>query len=293
MKKILLCLLAILFLQGTSYGAFNFVDNNNGTVTDARTGLVWLKNANPYPEGKNWADAIAYCNNLASGTAGLTDGSSAGQWRLPSFEEFEGIGTDPPATWYNSTPSVPWTMPGAPFINVQPTHYWSGTSNVSNAVNAWVVTLGTGNVYSDVKSYHYLYVWPVRCYIQADVDYWKTLYEQSQAELEACKNPTLVEMSSLEAQPSNKSITLKWRTESEIDNAGFNIWRADGFIKITSEMIPPKGTATEGAEYNFLDEVLFNRTPYIYLLEDVDNNGISTFHGPVKAVPRAIYGIGK
>jgi hypothetical protein len=28
----------------------------------------------------------------------------------------------------------------------------------------------------------------------------------------------------------------------------------------------------------------------IYLIEDMDNGGISTFHGPVKAVPRMIYG---
>lgn len=58
-------------------------------------------------------------------------------------------------------------------------------------------------------------------------------------------------------------------------------------------MISSKGSATEGAEYQFLDDMLFNRTPYLYLLEDVDNNGISTFHGPVKAVPRALYGVWK
>jgi len=46
-KLIMLCLLSFFFLYGSAFGAFNFIDNGNGTVTDARTGLVWLKNANP------------------------------------------------------------------------------------------------------------------------------------------------------------------------------------------------------------------------------------------------------
>ncbi|MEI6126135.1 MAG: DUF1566 domain-containing protein, partial [Pseudomonadota bacterium] len=62
-----------------------FVDNNNGTVTDTRTGLIWLKKANPCYR-KDWADAVAYCSSLKNGGAGLTDGSAAGQWRLPSIQ---------------------------------------------------------------------------------------------------------------------------------------------------------------------------------------------------------------
>jgi hypothetical protein len=41
-----------------------------------------------------------------------------------------------------------------------------------------------------------------------------------------------------------------------------------------------------GSEYDFVDEWVLNGKRYFYLLEDMDNNGISTFHGPVKAVPR-------
>ena len=78
---------------------------------------------------------------LQSGLAGLTDGSTAGQWRLPSKEELEGIGTDPPATWESGYPSVTWTKPGAPFTNVQSDYYWSGTSYASHADYAWVVNM--------------------------------------------------------------------------------------------------------------------------------------------------------
>jgi hypothetical protein len=63
--------------------------------------------------------------------------------------------------------------------------------------------------------------------------------------------------------------------------------------KINDSLIPTKGSATQGASYEFLDTAVQNRSTYYYKLEDIDLNGISTFHGPVKAVPRWIYGAGK
>ena len=167
-KLIMLCLLSFFFLYGSAFGSFNFIDNGNGTVTDARTGLVWLKNANPC-DYKNWYEAGTYCASLANGQAGLTDGSVAGDWRLPSIEELEGIGTDPPITYCIDDPSctymecpVTWTKPGTPFTGVQSYYYWSGTSYAYSTDYAWYVYMGNGNVFYISKSDYYVYVWPVR-----------------------------------------------------------------------------------------------------------------------------------
>ena len=365
------CLGFLVFLSD-AYANQRFFDLGNGTVTDTRTGLIWLKNANPCG-GTNWDTAMYYCNNLANGQAGLTDGSTAGQWRLPSLSEFQGIGSDPPTAWGVALSDYPpayisWIMPGTPFVNVQPYMYWSSTGSIP-AHSAFGIQLNGGVCHNYDTSGYYsnlaFNVWPVRAVIdidgdgiidtldncpsiynpnqtdtdgdgigdacddnpdsdldddgikdnvdncpnvynpdqadsdangigdRCDTEYLWTTLQQTKAALEECLNPTIVQLSFFEATPSNKQINLQWKTDSEIDNSGYNVWRADGFKKITSEMIPAKGSATEGAEYNFLDEVLFNRTPYVYLLEDVDSNGMSTFHGPVKAVPRAIYGTGK
>jgi hypothetical protein len=54
-----------------------------------------------------------------------------------------------------------------------------------------------------------------------------------------------------------------------------------------------EGSPTEGASYDFVDDGVKNRKTYSHKLEDVDLDGISTFHGPVKATPREIYGIMK
>jgi hypothetical protein len=145
-----------------------FLDNGNGTITDISTGLIWLKNANPCGT-KNWDDAMAYCASLASGTAGLTDGSAAGQWRLPTIAELEGLGTDPPITWHVNSPPVPWTIPGTPFTNVQVGNYdngydkayWASTEVEGVPVRAYFIWLQYGVVGGNPKGIPN-YVWPVR-----------------------------------------------------------------------------------------------------------------------------------
>ena len=64
----------------TSYAG----DNGNGTVTV--NGLVWLKDAGCLGKGSYSAGKGAVAG-LSSGQCGLTDGSTSGQWRLPSPDE--------------------------------------------------------------------------------------------------------------------------------------------------------------------------------------------------------------
>jgi hypothetical protein len=146
-----------------------FEDNGDGTVTDIRTGLVWLKNANPFGR-KPWGVAGVFCRMLRSGMAGLTDGSVSGDWRLPSKEELQGIGTDPPATWEGGEPSVTWTKPGAPFINVEPdrllgdTRYWTSTIYRGEPpYDGWPISIRL--FYGDTDAYlrlNFFFAWPVR-----------------------------------------------------------------------------------------------------------------------------------
>lgn len=87
---------------------------------------------------------------------------------------------------------------------------------------------------------------------------------------------------------------LQWSTESEIGSAGFNLYSAasaDGpYEKINDVAIPAEGSPTEGASYEFIDEDASNRKTYYYRLEEIDMNGVSTFHGPVSAMSKFIFG---
>lgn len=104
--------------------------------------------------------------------------------------------------------------------------------------------------------------------------------------------PVLVTLSSFTADTGREEILIRWSTASELDNAGFNIYRADSetghYNKINTDLIPAKGSATQGAEYEFTDKDVRLWKTYFYQLEDVDLNGTATMHGPVSAMPRLL-----
>ena len=109
--------------------------------------------------------------------------------------------------------------------------------------------------------------------------------------------PTLITLSSFTAAARSGRVILDWSTESETDNAGFNIYRAESesgaYIKINDSFIPSQGSSTQGASYEFIDTNVQNRKTYYYKLEDIDLSGTATMHGPVNATPRLIYGMKK
>jgi hypothetical protein len=108
---------------------------------------------------------------------------------------------------------------------------------------------------------------------------------------------TVIQLSSFTATPKAGRVIIEWNTESEINNAGFNIYRATSengeYTKINDSLIPATGSSSQGASYEFTDTEVQNRKTYYYKLEDMDLNGKSTIHGPVSATPRLIFGIGK
>jgi hypothetical protein len=108
---------------------------------------------------------------------------------------------------------------------------------------------------------------------------------------------TLINLPSFTATPKSGKVIIDWSTESEADNAGFNLYRStteDGeYLKINDSLIPAQGSSTEGASYEFIDSNVKNRKTYYYKLEDIDLNGKSTMHGPVSAAPRLIYRLRK
>ena len=102
--------------------------------------------------------------------------------------------------------------------------------------------------------------------------------------------PTVINLVRFEAKGKLARIFLKWETASEVDNMGFNIYRAESaegeYTKINGALIPADGSATEGANYQYIDKTAKAGKTYYYKLEDVDNAGNSTFHGPISVAAR-------
>ncbi|MGC2696629.1 MAG: DUF1566 domain-containing protein [Candidatus Angelobacter sp.] len=130
-----------------------FVDNSDGTVTDRLTGLIWLRNANLYGEVP-WQTCLDNAKTLCSGSAGLTDGSKAGDWRLPNVNEFQSL------LDLNNT-SGPSIAPDHPFMNLHPSNYWTSTSVALAPALGWFVALAVGPPVFDLKM-NSMRMWPVR-----------------------------------------------------------------------------------------------------------------------------------
>ncbi len=99
-------------------------------------------------------------------------------------------------------------------------------------------------------------------------------------------DPTAVELASFDAAPQENGVLLTWETANELDNMGFNIYRADSQVgqlnKINPHLIASQDPgSTVGAAYSFLDESAVPGATYYYWLEDVDVSGAVNMNGPV------------
>ncbi len=137
--------------------SYRYTDNGNGTVTDNRSGLIWLKDANCFGE-QDWGTAMQSAANLANGECGLSDSSTLGMWRLPIKEEWEAMVdrnySNPALSNVTGTGQL---TEGDPFLSVQWNVYWSST----HVSTTYAVNLFDGFVFTIGKDFSN-YVWPVR-----------------------------------------------------------------------------------------------------------------------------------
>ena len=121
---------------GLAWPGSRFTDNLDGTVSDHLTGLIWLKDANCRGP-MTWETAVATANKLGSGTCGLSDGSIAGQWRMPNINELESL--------VDASQAAPAIAKAAPFVNITLLNaYWSSTTYTALSSNAMAIRFTDG-----------------------------------------------------------------------------------------------------------------------------------------------------
>ena len=88
---------------------------------------------------------------------------------------------------------------------------------------------------------------------------------------------TPVELASFTAQGVAAGVLLKWRTESETANSGFQILRSNNknspFQSIHNDLIPGQGSTPHPNNYQYTDKTAKPGTKYHYKLQDVAHDG--------------------
>jgi hypothetical protein len=156
-------------------------DNGDGTVIDMTNCLVWLQKAD-WGGNKPWREPGDYTHNddahtragrlcADSTSAGLSDGSVVGDWRLPTKEE---LITFTNGSWPQSLydPANVTGLPPDEFGTDDEIWYWTSTTHEDDASKAYFVKLTdevntNGKASSISKDFDIspgIYVWPVRNY---------------------------------------------------------------------------------------------------------------------------------
>jgi hypothetical protein len=132
----------------------------------------------------------------------------------------------------------------------------------------------------------------IRLLFSADVDrqidtYW---YVDDVSLYRCTYDPTAVDLARFEAWPEGRAVHVRWETTNEIDNLGFNLYRAEAGeeetsrMRLNAELIPTLVAPGSpfGAVYDWIDkDKVRKEQTYLYWLEDIDIYGGTTLHGPV------------
>lgn len=104
--------------------------------------------------------------------------------------------------------------------------------------------------------------------------------------------PNLATLASFTAEAVDGKVILDWITATEIDNAGFLVWRGQSLTgqatndpndytdvqQVGSWINSESQDGMSGASYSYEDAGMVPGTTYYYALEDIDDNGKSTYH---------------
>ena len=87
-----------------------------------------------------------------------------------------------------------------------------------------------------------------------------------------------VTLSQFRAERTDAGVLVKWTTESELDNAGFNILRSEKkrgkFNRVNPRLIQGAGTTSERHTYTWTDTTAKPNVVYYYRIEDISHAGV-------------------
>lgn len=158
--------------RGLAWPAPRFIDKGDGTVLDALTGLLWLKDGGCF-EHTDWQsalDAVASFNRQPGAFACKEYSGNFTDWRLPNRKELRSL-----VDYGRDYPALPAS---AAFVNLQQTPYWVSTTSAQQPDDAYAIGILDGALEKRGKSGVFA-PWPVRTAAAGAVQLMKTFPTES------------------------------------------------------------------------------------------------------------------
>jgi hypothetical protein len=98
-----------------------------------------------------------------------------------------------------------------------------------------------------------------------------------------CPTGLAVTVSSFSARRTGRVVLVRWRTGTEANELGFNVYRQQGTrrVRVNRRLLPALG-AVAGSSYSYRDRHAPRHRALRYWLQDVAVDGTRTWHGPVR-----------
>jgi len=129
----------VIYVRGNKeYGKNKFKNNNNGTISDEATGLMWTQTDSG--KGLNWQQALKYAEN--SKFAGYSD------WRLPNVKELQSIVDYKRSPNTSGSPAIDPIFRLSSILNksgwIEFPYYWTSTTHKrkKNGTTAAYISFG-------------------------------------------------------------------------------------------------------------------------------------------------------
>ena len=237
--------------SGQSRSFDSLVINEDETVTDINTGLMWQKNS---LYQMSWEEALIKCSHLKIDVYS--------DWRLPNREELRSI-----ANFQKYDPSISDSL----ISNTMSSGYWSSTTDAINQSKAWYINFIYGYSYANFNKTSELFVRAVRSG-QSILLGNLLIRSPSQASFLVIGNIIQIRWNTAEINDHVKiSISRQggkeetFSTIAETENDGEYIWQVTSpksyncVLKITPINDPSKGTS-QGL-FSILDKPIISPNP--------------------------------
>jgi len=170
------------------------------------------------------------------------------------------------------TMNCTFTSPNYLAVNITINDGATGTTVSSSWMNIASITFTTLNSNSNANL-----AWDSGGSVATDDTPWPGTILLTQGSLSPLDTTLPVQLALFKAQSTASGVVLEWRTESEINNLGFNLYRSQSsnadFAKVNPNIIAGAGNSTQPLNYRYTDDRVQKTGTFYYRLESVDVNG--------------------